>query len=108
MIPELGHFALILALLLALAQAAFPLIGAYRGPREWMAVARPAALGQAFFVAFGFGCLIHSFVTNDFSVVNVAQNSNSLLPLQYKVAASWGSHEGSILLWALMLSFWST
>jgi cytochrome c-type biogenesis protein CcmF len=106
-IPELGHFALILALLLALAQGVFPLIGSHRGIREWMAVARPAAMGQAFFVAIAFGCLIYSFVTSDFSVLNVAQNSNSLLPLPYKVAASWGSHEGSMLLWVFMLSVWS-
>src|SRR5262245_5310693 len=72
-----------------------------------MALARPAAMGQACFVAFAFGCLIYSFVNSDFSVVNVAQNSNSLLPLPYKVAASWGSHEGSMLLWVFMLSVWS-
>jgi cytochrome c-type biogenesis protein CcmF len=106
-IPELGHFALILALLMALAQGIFPLVGSQRGVREWMALARPAALGQALFVAFAFGCLIHSFVTSDFSVLNVAQNSNSLLPLPYRVAASWGSHEGSMLLWVFMLSVWS-
>ncbi|HUL64562.1 MAG TPA: heme lyase CcmF/NrfE family subunit [Burkholderiaceae bacterium] len=107
MIPELGHFALILALLVGLAQAVLPLVGAHRGIRSWMALARPAAMGQAFFVAFAFGCLIHSFVTSDFSVLNVAQNSNSLLPLRYKVAASWGSHEGSMLLWVFMLAVWS-
>ena len=108
MIPELGHFALILALLLALAQGVFSLVGAHRGMRDWMAVSRPAALGQAFFVAFAFGCLVHAFVTNDFSVLNVAQNSNSLLPLHYKVAAAWGSHEGSMLLWVFMLAVWTT
>ncbi|HYS14454.1 MAG TPA: heme lyase CcmF/NrfE family subunit, partial [Burkholderiaceae bacterium] len=107
MIPELGHFALILALLVALAQGVFPLIGSHRRIGAWMALARPAAMGQAFFVAFAFVCLIHSFVTSDFSVLNVAQNSNSLLPMQYKVAASWGSHEGSMLLWVFMLSVWS-
>ena len=106
MIPELGHFAMILALLLAVAQAVFPLVGAHRGVREWMAVARPAAFGQALFVTFAWGCLVWSFVTNDFSVVNVAQNGNTLLPVPYKVAASWGSHEGSLLLWVLMLSGW--
>jgi len=106
MIPELGHFALILALLLAAVQAVLPLAGAHRGVREWMAVARPAAFGQALFVTFAWGCLVWSFVTNDFSVVNVAQNGNTLLPVPYKVAASWGSHEGSMLLWVLMLSLW--
>jgi len=106
MIPELGHFALILALLLATVQAVLPLAGAHKGVREWMAVARPAAFGQALFVTFAWGCLVWSFVTDDFSVVNVAHNSNTLLPVAYKVAASWGSHEGSLLLWLLMLSGW--
>jgi len=106
-IPEIGHFALILALLVALAQGVLPLVGAQRGIGAWMALARPAAMGQAFFVALAFGCLIHSFVTSDFSVLNVVQNSNSLLPLRYKIAASWGSHEGSMLLWVFMLSVWS-
>jgi cytochrome c-type biogenesis protein CcmF len=106
MIPELGHFALILALLIATVQAVLPLVGAHRGVREWMAVARPAAFGQAVFVSFAWGCLVWSFVTNDFSVVNVAQNGNTLLPVPYKIAASWGSHEGSMLLWVLMLSGW--
>jgi cytochrome c-type biogenesis protein CcmF len=106
-IPELGHFALILALLVALAQAVLPLVGAHRGIHAWMALARPAAMGQALFVALAYACLIYSFVTSDFSVLNVAQNSNSLLPLRYKVAASWGSHEGSMLLWVFMLAVWS-
>ncbi len=106
MIPELGHFAMILALLLAVVQGTLPIIGAAKGRREWMAVARPAAFGQAFFVAFAWGCLVYSFVTSDFSVINVATNSNTLLPVQYKVAASWGSHEGSLLLWVLMLAGW--
>src|SRR5262245_50124168 len=72
-----------------------------------MALARPVAVGQFLFVAFAFGCLVASFVNNDFSVVNVATNSNSQLPVQYRVAASWGSHEGSILLWVLMLGGWT-
>jgi cytochrome c-type biogenesis protein CcmF len=107
MLPELGHFALILALLLALAQGILPLVGAHRRIRPWMALARPAALGQGFFVIFAWACLVASFVNSDFSVLNVATNSNSLLPVQYKVAASWGSHEGSMLLWVFMLSIWS-
>jgi cytochrome c-type biogenesis protein CcmF len=106
MIPELGHFAMILALLLAVVQGTLPIIGAANGKREWMAVARPAAFGQAFFVAFAWGCLVYAFVTSDFSVINVATNSNTLLPVEYKVAASWGSHEGSLLLWVLMLAGW--
>ena len=107
MIPEIGHFALILALLIASVQAALPIAGAARGDRVWMSVARPAARGQAFFVTFAWLCLAYSFVNNDFSVLNVATNSNSQLPLQYRIAASWGSHEGSMLLWTLMLAWWT-
>src|SRR5512136_355064 len=107
MIPEIGHFALILALLLTLVQGVLPIAGAERGDRVWMAVARPAARGQAFFVTLAWLCLVYAFVTSDFSVLNVAQNSNSQLPLQYKIAASWGSHEGSLLLWVLMLAWWT-
>ena len=106
MIPELGHFALIVALCIALVQSTLPLIGAQTGNARFMAVARPAAQGQFVFVAIAFGCLAYSFVTNDFSVVNVASNSNSHLPVHYRFAATWGSHEGSLLLWALMLSGW--
>ncbi len=106
MIPEIGHFALILALLLALVQGTLPLAGAHRGVREWMAVARPAARGQFVFVLTAWLCLVWSFMNDDFTVVNVATNSNTLLPLQYKIAASWGSHEGSLLLWVLMLTGW--
>ncbi len=107
MVPEIGHFALILALLISVVQAALPIVGAARGDRVWMAVARPAARGQAFFVTLAYLCLVASFVNNDFSVLNVATNSNSQLPLQYRIAASWGSHEGSMLLWVLMLSWWT-
>ena len=107
MIPEIGNLALILALLLATAQAVLPIAGAARGDRTWMAVARPAARGQALFITLAFGCLLYSFVVNDFSVVNVASNSNSQLPLHYRIAASWGSHEGSLLLWVLMLAWWT-
>jgi cytochrome c-type biogenesis protein CcmF len=106
MIPELGHFALILALLLATVQGTLPLVGAQRRIPAWMALARPAATGQFLFVLFAWICLALSFVNNDFSVLNVATNSNSQLPLQYRIAASWGSHEGSMLLWVLMLSGW--
>ncbi len=107
MIPEIGHFALILALLLALVQGVLPLIGAARGVPAWIALARPAAQGQALFVALAFSCLAWSFVSNDFSVLNVATNSNSQLPLHYRFAATWGSHEGSLLLWVFMLSGWA-
>ena len=107
MIPEIGQFALILALLLAVAQAAVPLAGAACGVRSWMASARSLAQGQFVFVAIAFGCLAWSFVINDFSVLNVATNSNSKLPLPYRFAATWGSHEGSLLLWTLMLAVWT-
>jgi cytochrome c-type biogenesis protein CcmF len=106
MIPELGHFALIVALCIAVVQAIVPMVGSLRGDAGWMAVARPAAQGQFVFVALAFGCLAWSFVNNDFSVLNVASNSNSQLPLQYRFAATWGSHEGSLLLWVLMLTVW--
>ena len=106
MIPEIGHFALIVALCISVVQALVPLIGTYREDGAWMAVARPAAQGQFVFVAIAFGCLAWSFVGNDFSVLNVASNSNSSLPVQYRFAATWGSHEGSLLLWVLMLTVW--
>src|SRR5918911_925446 len=107
MIPEIGQFALIIALLLALTQATFPLIGASRGNRTWIALAVPAGQAQFIFVTIAFGCLAYSFISNDFSVLNVATNSNSQLPLHYRLAATWGSHEGSLLLWTLMLSLWT-
>ena len=107
MVPEIGQFALILALLLAVTQATFPLVGASRGNRTWMALAAPAGQAQFIFVAIAFCCLGYSFITNDFSVLNVAANSNSQLPLHYRLAATWGSHEGSLLLWTLMLALWT-
>ena len=107
MIPELGQFALVLALCLAVVQCALPIAGAARGNAAWMAVARPSAHGQFVFVAIAFGCLAWSFVNNDFSVLNVATNSNSQLPLHYRIAATWGSHEGSLLLWVLVLNLWT-
>src|SRR6185503_276626 len=103
MIPEIGQFALILALMLAVAQASLPLLGAARGNAQMVAFARPAAQAQFIFVAIAFGCLAYSFISNDFSVLNVATNSNSHLPLHYRLAATWGSHEGSLLLWVFML-----
>jgi cytochrome c-type biogenesis protein CcmF len=107
MVPEIGQFALIISLLLALTQATVPLLGAARGKRSWMAVAAPAGQAQFIFVAIAFGCLAYSFITNDFSVLNVATNSNSQLPPHYRLAATWGSHEGSLLLWTLMLGLWT-
>jgi cytochrome c-type biogenesis protein CcmF len=106
MIPEIGQIALILALMLAVTQATLPLIGAARGVPQLIALARPTAQAQFIFVAIAFCCLAYSFINNDFSVLNVATNSNSQLPLQYRLAATWGSHEGSLLLWTFMLTVW--
>jgi cytochrome c-type biogenesis protein CcmF len=108
MIPELGQFALALAMCLAVTQAVLPLVGAARNDAALMAVARPAVQGQFVFVAIAFGCLTYAFVTNDFSVSYVASNSNSKLPLEYRIAGVWGGHEGSLLLWMLMLTLWTT
>jgi cytochrome c-type biogenesis protein CcmF len=107
MIPEIGQFALILALLLAIAQAVFSLGGAARCHAGWMAAGRSAVVGQFMFVAIAFGALTWAFVQRDFSVLYVATNSNSQLPLFYRVAAVWGAHEGSLLLWSLCLATWS-
>ncbi|MBK3748826.1 heme lyase CcmF/NrfE family subunit [Stutzerimonas balearica] len=107
MIPELGHLAMILALCLAAVQATLPLIGAWRGDRMWMGLGQPAAYGQFVFLAFAFVCLSYAFMVDDFSVAYVAQNSNSALPWYYKFSAVWGAHEGSLLLWAFILSGWT-
>ena len=107
MIPELGHFSLILALCLAITLGVLPLVGAFRGDERLMSLARPVAQGQFVFVAFAFGCLVYSFISSDFSVQNVAANSNTKLPVYYRITASWGSHEGSLLLWMLMLAGWT-
>ena len=107
MIPELGHFALIVALALALAQSAFSFAGASSGRMRLLAAVRPVAVGQFLFVAAAFAALAYSFVVSDFSVLNVASHSNSKLPAHYRFAATWGSHEGSILLWVLMLNGWT-
>ncbi len=106
MAPELGNFALMLTLCIALAQGILPLAGAARGNASWMALARPAAQGQFLFIAFAFACLTYAFVSNDFSVKYVAEHSNSRLPLEYRVAGVWGGHEGSLLLWTLMMGVW--
>ena len=106
MLAEFGHFALILALLVAMVQATLPLLGAWRGLAAWQGLARPAAFTQFFLVALSFAALTACFVDNDFSVLYVAQHSNSLLPTVYRVAAVWGGHEGSLLLWVLMLTGW--
>ena len=107
MIPELGHFALILALLLSTAQAFFSFGGAARRIEAWMAAGRSAVVGQFVFIAVAFGALAWSFVERDFSVLYVASNSHSQLPLFYRIAAVWGAHEGSLLLWSLILAGWT-
>jgi cytochrome c-type biogenesis protein CcmF len=107
MTPELGHLALILALLVALVQGVLPILGAHRGHAGWIALARPAAQTQFVLVAFAFACLMLAFVGNDFSVQYVAEHSNSKLPTVYRAAAVWGGHEGSLLLWLLMLNGWT-
>ncbi|MEO6031829.1 MAG: heme lyase CcmF/NrfE family subunit [Burkholderiaceae bacterium] len=107
MIAELGQLALILALALALVQSVFPLIGAANGHPGWIALARPAARAQFLFVAIAFACLTQLFIANDFSVLYVAQHSNSALPLMYRISAVWGGHEGSVLLWVLILAGWT-
>ncbi len=107
MIPELGHLLLFFALGVAIALGVLPLAGAQRGRRDWMLLARPLAWAQGGLIAVAFLLLAMSFVRNDFSVLYVASNSNSALPLQYRIAAVWGGHEGSLLLWMLMLSGWT-
>ena len=107
MIPELGHFALILALVLALVQAVVPLIGARRNSMALMAVGRPAAQGQFFFIVFSYVCLTWAFITSDFSVQLAASNSHAETPIMYKITGVWGNHEGSLLLWAMSLSLWT-
>ncbi|MFQ5971005.1 MAG: heme lyase CcmF/NrfE family subunit [Alphaproteobacteria bacterium] len=104
MIAEIGQFALVLALLVAGVQAFVPLIGAQRGDAAMMALARPAAFGQVLFVGIAFAALTHAFVVSDFSVASVFQNSHSLKPMLYKVTGVWGHHEGSMVLWVLILA----
>ncbi len=104
MIPELGHFALALACALAFAQAILPIWGAYRRNPQLIAAAPGLALGQLMALGTAAGCLVWSHVVDDFSVLNVAQNSNSMKPLIYKITGTWGNHEGSIILWALILA----
>ena len=108
MIPEIGHFALILALALAACQGILPMIGAHKNDAAMMSVARTAAYGQLFFVAVSFACLIWAFVVSDFSVLYVANHSQLALPTPYKVSAVWSAHEGSLLMWILILAAWTT
>ncbi|WP_062310964.1 heme lyase CcmF/NrfE family subunit [Polynucleobacter sinensis] len=107
MIPEFGHYALILALCVALVQGILPLIGAHQGRREWLVLARPAAQTVFMLLAISFATLAWSFYVNDFSVLYVAEHSNSQLPVVYRLGAVWGGHEGSLLLWVFLLSTWT-
>ncbi|MDH3639500.1 MAG: heme lyase CcmF/NrfE family subunit, partial [Gammaproteobacteria bacterium] len=107
MVPEIGHIALLIALFMAIVQMTFPVIGAARNIPGWIAVAKPAARAQLLFIAVAYGCLTYSFIVHDFSVAYVAQNSNSALPLMYRISGVWGAHEGSLLLWALVLALWT-
>jgi len=108
MIPEIGHFALILALALAVCQGVLPLIGAHRNNAAMMSVARGTAVGQFVFVSVSFACLIWAFLNDDFSVLYVANHSQLALPTLYKVSATWSAHEGSLLMWILLLAGWTT
>jgi cytochrome c-type biogenesis protein CcmF len=105
MIPELGHYALMLALGLALIQGTMPIVGTRSNDLALMSMAAPAALAQFFFVAIAFGALGYCYVTSDFSVLNVYENSNSQMPLIYRLASIWGNHEGSMMLWVSILTF---
>ncbi|OWF65164.1 c-type cytochrome biogenesis protein CcmF [Polynucleobacter hirudinilacicola] len=107
MIPEFGHYALILALCVALIQGVLPLVGAHQGRREWLVLARPAAQTVFLLLAIAFVILAWSFYSNDFSVLYVAEHSNSLMPVMYRLGAVWGGHEGSLLLWVFLLSTWT-
>ena len=107
MLPELGHFALILAMLLAALQGFFGIAGPALGRDRWTAAVTPAVAGQFVMLATSVACLIASFVDNDFSVLYIAENSNSALPLFYRVTAMWGAHEGSLLLWIFLLGCWT-
>ena len=104
MIPKLGHFALVLALFLALVQSTVPFYGALAGDRRLTAVAAPASLTLFLLVGISFAALVEAHVVSDFSVLNVAENSNSKLALLYKITGVWGNHEGSMLLWVLILA----
>src|SRR5579862_1528456 len=107
MLPELGHFALILALFLAALQAFFGIAGAAAGRERWMTAVTTAVAGEAVMVTTAMACLMASFIGDDFSVTYVAENSNSALPLFYRVTALWGAHEGSLLLWIFLLAAWT-
>ena len=103
MIPELGHFALILALVVAATSGVLSLIGAHQNRSQWIALAIPGGRLLAALITFSFCCLTYAFINNDFSVTYVVEHSNSLLPMQYRIAGVWGGHEGSLLLWLSLI-----
>ncbi|MEP4890055.1 MAG: heme lyase CcmF/NrfE family subunit [Aliiglaciecola sp.] len=107
MFAELGHFSLVLALLMSMLLSVYPMWGAYKNQVQYMALAKPLAIGMFLFTAISFGALVNAFYTDDFSVAYVANHSNSLLPWYYKITAVWGGHEGSFLLWILIFSIWT-
>ncbi len=107
MIPEIGHLALIIAFAIALVQSFVPLAGATFGVQRWVALAVPTAIGQLLIVAVSYVCLTWAFLSHDFSVLYVASNSNTELPLIYRISGVWGAHEGSLLLWALVQAIWT-
>ena len=107
MLPEIGHFALVLAMLLAVLQAFFGLVGPALGRERWQAAVRPAAIMNFLMISVSLAILVASFINLDFSVSYVAENSNSALPVVYRIAAAWGAHEGSLLLWTWILGCWT-
>ena len=107
MIPELGQMALIIALAVSVLLGVLPLYGSFHSNSNLMAVAKPAAYAQWLLMSVSFACLVYAFLTDDFSVRYVATTSNSALPDMFKFSAVWGAHEGSLLLWGLILSTWT-
>ena len=107
MTAELGHIALIIALCMAVFQTLVPMVGSFKGYQSWMRLGQTMAFGQFVFIALSFACLSMAFLNDDFSVAYVANNSNTLLPDRFKMSAVWGAHEGSLLLWALILAGWT-
>ena len=106
MIPEIGHFALVLSFVVSICLTSFPLYGYLTDHQGLLATAKPLALLQGFTLAISFGVLMYGFLTHDFTIKYVADNSNLDLPWHFRMSAIWGAHEGSLLLWVLILSFW--
>ena len=107
MVPEVGHFALIIAFVIAVLQTFFPIAGAARGNAAWIGLTKPLAQAQLLFVTLSYFCLTYAFLTNDFTVTYAVNHSNSDLPLLYKISGVWGGHEGSLLLWVFFLNVWT-